>query len=69
VGETRPYRVRVPLTKHLNRAKVVIVKAALVHHVETKMEIELASMTNKWSSWGLEQDTCSMTSQLSSTEN
>ena len=35
VGETRPCRVRTLLTKHLNRAKVVVVAASLVRHVDS----------------------------------
>ena len=36
------------LTKHLNRAKVVIVAATLVHHVETIVaEVELVSVTGQ----------------------
>jgi len=30
----KPYRVRTPLTKHLNRAKVVTVATVLVHHID-----------------------------------
>jgi len=33
--------------KHLNRAMVVAVTAALMHHIETKMvEVELVSLSN-----------------------
>ena len=53
VRETRPYGVRSPLTTHLNRAKVVVVAATLVHHIEAKtVEVELASVTNRWPSMG-----------------
>jgi len=46
VGETRPCRVRAPLIKYLNRAKVVAVAVTLVHHIETTVVVESASMTN-----------------------
>ena len=50
-GKTRPYQVRIPLTKHLNRNKVVVVTATLVHHIEAKVvEVELAFVTNMWPS-------------------
>ena len=46
VGETRPCRVRTFLTKHINRAKVVVVAASLVRRVDTIMaEVELVSVT------------------------
>jgi len=48
VGETRLCRVRAPLMRPLNLAAVVIVAAALVHHIETKvMEVELVPVTNR----------------------
>ena len=51
MGETRPCRVRAPLTTHLNRDKAVVVATTLVHHIEIKVvEVKLASMTNRWSS-------------------
>ena len=44
VGETRPCRVRTLLMKNLNRAKVVVVAASLVRHVDTMVvEVELVS--------------------------
>jgi len=37
-----------PLTKHLNRAKVVVMTAALVHHAEIMVvEVELVSGTGR----------------------
>ena len=48
VEETRPYWVRALLTEHLNRAKVVVMAAILVHHVETMVvEMDLASVTGQ----------------------
>jgi len=48
MGETRPCRVRTLLMKHLNRAKVVIVAASLVRHVDTiVVEVELVSVTDR----------------------
>ena len=48
LGETRPCRVRTLLTKHLNRAKVVVVPASLVRHVYTMVvEVELVSVTGR----------------------
>ena len=45
MGETHPCRV--------NRAKVMVVTATLVHHIEAKVvEMKLASETNKWPSMG-----------------
>jgi len=46
VGETRPCRGRV-LTKCLSQAKVVVVAASWVHHVETMVAEELVSMTDR----------------------
>ena len=45
MGETRLCQVRAPLTRHLNRAKVVVVAAILVHHVETMVvAVELVAV-------------------------
>ena len=38
---------------HLNRAKVLVVAATLVHHIEAKMvEVKLTSVENRWTSIG-----------------
>ena len=42
VGETRLCRMRVPLTKPLNWAKVVVVAATLVHYIDTMVMVEAA---------------------------
>ena len=48
VEETRAFRVRAPLTNHLNRVKVVAVTATLVHHIVTKVvEVKLAFVTDR----------------------
>ena len=48
VGETCPCRVRTLLTKHFNRARVVVVAASLVRHVDTMVvEVELVSVTGR----------------------
>ena len=61
--------VRAPLTTHLNRAKVVVMAATLVHHVEAKVvEVKLQTGGRRWE---LVQDACSMTAmtgQLNCTE-
>ena len=48
MGETRPGRVKTLLTKHLNRAKVVVVATSLVSHVDsTVVDVELVSVTGR----------------------
>jgi len=38
----------VTLTKHINRAMVVAMAAALMHHIKTKVvEVELVSMSDR----------------------
>ena len=48
VGETRPCRVRTLLTKHLNWAKVVVVGASLVRHIDTMVvDVKLVSVRGR----------------------
>jgi len=48
MGETRPCRVKDPLMKYFNRAKLVIVTATLLYHVVTKVvEVELAFVSDR----------------------
>jgi len=46
-GRNSTLSSKTPLTKHLNRAKVVVVATTLVNHIETKVvEVEPAFVTN-----------------------